>query len=164
MSEPRTVSPPVSSDPVQFLTFKVGDSEYGVDIMSVREVKGWTPTTRLPNRPEFVLGVLNLRGLIVPIFDLRSRFGQGATNTTEKHVIIIIAIGEQIAGALVDAVSDILTIGADEVKLAPNGDLDIDDHFVKGLIAVEYRMVILLDMKKLLSNDVEALSENQNIH
>ncbi len=156
MTEPSPSSETqASGETQQFLTFKIGEAEYGVDIMSVREVKGWTATTRLPNRPEYVLGVLNLRGLIVPIFDLRCRFGQGLTEASEKHVMIIIAVDNRIAGALVDAVSDILTVTSDEVKPPPSGDLEIDDQFVHGLIAVEKRMVILLDMKKLLCADLE---------
>jgi len=143
----------------QFLTFTIDEAEYGVDIMSVREVKGWVPTTRLPNRPEYIRGVLNLRGVIVPIFDLRARFNQGQTNATEKHVIVILAIGNRIAGVLVDAVSDILTVGSEEIKPAPRDDIAIAEQFVSGLIAVEQRMVVLLDMEKLLSHDVNDVAD-----
>jgi purine-binding chemotaxis protein CheW len=140
----------------QFLTFTIGEAEYGVDIMSVREVKGWVPTTRLPNRPEYIRGVLNLRGLIVPIFDLRARFGQGLTDATEKHVMVILAVGSRIAGLLVDAVSDILTVGDAEIKPAPQGEVDAAAQFVSGLIAVEQRMVVLLDMSKLFNTEADA--------
>ena len=140
----------------QFLTFTIGEAEYGVDIMSVREVKGWVPTTRLPNRPEYIRGVLNLRGLIVPIFDLRARFGQGLTDATEKHVMVILAVGSRIAGLLVDAVSDILTVGDAEIKPAPQGEVDAAAQFVSGLIAVEQRMVVLLDMEKLFNTEADA--------
>lgn len=146
-------------DTRQFLTFTVGKSEYGVDIISVREVKGWTEPTRLPNKPEYIRGVLNLRGLIVPIFDMRARFGQGNTKTTEKHVIVILAIGNRIAGVLVDTVSDILTANANDIKDPPDQQNEGEARFVSGLIAVEDRMVVLLDMQRLLSHDAEVLAE-----
>ena len=144
----------------QFLTFTVGDAEYGVDIISVREVKGWSEPTRLPNKPEYIRGVLNLRGVIVPIFDIRSRFSQGKTETKETHVIVILAVGSRIAGVLVDAVSDILTVNKTEIKDPPDQQNDEESRFVTGLIAIEDRMVVLLDMESLLSGDTESLSED----
>ncbi len=135
---------------MQFLTFTIGEEEYGVDIMKVREVKGWSETTRLPNTPEYMRGVLNLRGIVIPIFDLRMRFGGGMTEAKEKHVIVIMAVGDRIAGVLVDTVSDILSTNSNEIKAAPNTEIPVDDQFVTGLIAVEERMVVVLDMEKLL--------------
>lgn len=140
---------------MQFLTFTIGKEEYGVDIMMVREVKGWAETTRLPNTPEYIRGVLNLRGIIIPIFDLRARFGGGLTNANEKNVVIILAVGNRTIGILVDAVSDILTVGTNDIKASPDADTSaIDDRFVSGLIAVEGRMVVLLDIDVLLHNDI----------
>jgi len=139
-----------NSESIQFLTFTIGDEEYGVDIMRVREVKGWSATTRLPNTPEFMRGVLNLRGIVIPIFDLRARFGGALTDASEKNVIIIMTVGDRIAGLLVDAVSDILTIQSSEIKPAPNDEAGIRERFVGGLIAVEDRMVVLLEMERLL--------------
>lgn len=148
-------------EPQQFLTFTIDKEEYGVDIMRIREVKGWSATTRLPNTPEFMRGVLNLRGIVIPIFDLRARFGGPLTQATEKNVIVIMAVGERIAGLLVDAVSDILTVQPNEIKSSPNDEINIHERFVNGLIAVEERMVVLLDMEKLLSADVEeAITKN----
>jgi purine-binding chemotaxis protein CheW len=137
----------------QYLTFRVGDSEYGVDITSVHEVKGWAEPTRLPNKPHYIRGVLNLRGVIVPTFDIRARFNQGLTHTTEKHVIIILAVGERVAGVLVDGVSDILTVSKTAVKAPPDQENDGESRFVNGLIAIHDRMVVLLDMPRLLSED-----------
>lgn len=139
-----------SSYSQQFLTFTIGDEEYGVDIMIVREVKGWTETTRLPNTPEYVRGVLNLRGIVIPIFDLRARFSRGLTQAHEKNVVIVMAVGERIIGMLVDAVSDILTATSDDIKPAPDMHGSVDEKFVQGLIAVEQRMVVLLDVARLL--------------
>lgn len=145
---------------LQFLTFTVGDEEYGVDIMKVREIKAWTETTRLPNSPKFMRGVLNLRGAIIPIFDLRCRFGMGLTDANEKNVVIILAIQERTTGILVDTVSDILTTVASEIKPAPKMET-IDNDFLGGLIALEDRMVTLLDVdyvfrKEELTNAMDA--------
>jgi purine-binding chemotaxis protein CheW len=135
---------------VQFLTFTLGQEEYGVDIMLIREVKGWSETTRLPNTPDFMRGVLNLRGVIIPIFDLRTRFGGGKTEATDKHVVVILAVEDRIIGLLVDAVSDILTVYENEIKPAPASETGIKEKFVNGLIAVEERMVVLLDVSNLV--------------
>ncbi|MDR3423586.1 MAG: chemotaxis protein CheW [Alphaproteobacteria bacterium] len=133
----------------QFLTFTVDHEEYGVDIMTVREIKGWTETTRLPNAPEFMRGVMNLRGLIIPIFDMRTRLHLGMTEATAKHVVIILAVGERNIGILVDAVSDILDVSADQIKPAPTVDTQVDAGFISGLISLESRMVVLLAVEHL---------------
>lgn len=138
---------------MQFLTFTVGEEEYGVDIMSVREIRGWAETTRLPNSPSYMRGVINLRGIIIPIFDLRSRFGMGTTEAHEKNVVIILAVGERTIGILVDTVSDILTINAGEIKPAPSMETNIDDAYVDGLISVDERMVVLLEINNLFDNE-----------
>ena len=144
-----------NSDNSQFLSFTVGEEVFGVDIMMVREIKGWTDVTRLPNSPEFLRGVMNLRGVILPIFDLRCRFGLGLTQAESKHVIIIIALETRSIGILVDAVSDILTVTLEEVKAAPSmqGSTSIDEKYVSGLISVDQRMVILLDMERLFESE-----------
>lgn len=147
---------------VQFLTFTVGDEEYGVDIMTVREVKGWSETTRLPNTPEYMRGVLNLRGVVIPIFDLRMRFGGQTTEATDKHVIVILAVGDRIAGVLVDTVSDILTVNHEEIKDSPSNGGTLDERFINGLIAVEERMVVLLDMEKLLDGKLIDAANRQS--
>ncbi len=99
----------------QFITFTIGEEEYAVDIMAVREIKGWIDVTKLPNQPEYMRGVLNLRGVIVPIFDLRCRFGGGVTEATAIHVMVIVAVGGRIMGILVDTVSDILSVNTAEI-------------------------------------------------
>src|SRR5690348_13029709 len=97
-----------SQEPVQqFLTFNVSGEEYGVALMTVREIKGWSKATRLPNSPEFMKGVINLRGVVIPIFDLKRRFEMGDIEPNEKNVVIILAVGKRLMGILVDAVSDI---------------------------------------------------------
>ncbi len=103
----------------QFISFRIGGEEYAIDIMAVREIKGWTETTSLPNQPQHILGVMNLRGTIVPVFDLRRRFGMGLTEASRSHVVIIVAVLDRIVGLLVDAVSDILTIDSSEIARCP---------------------------------------------
>jgi purine-binding chemotaxis protein CheW len=139
----------------QFLTFTIGAEEYGVDIMTVREIKGWTDTTRLPNTPEYMRGVMNLRGLIIPIFDLRARFTGELTQATPKHVTIVLAAGTRTVSILADTVSDILTVDSSEIKPSPEVDVTIDQRYVCGLIAVEQRMVVILDIQKLLAKTLE---------
>ncbi len=146
----------------QFLTFSVAQAEYGVDIMKVMEIRGWSETTRIPNSPDYMRGVINLRGLVIPIFDLRTRFGQGPTEVHEKNVVIVIAVGKRMLGILVDAVSDILTVESSEIKDAPDtSDTGIDERYVRGLISVKEKMVVILDADHLF--DSETLKEAEKI-
>ncbi len=136
----------------QFITFTVGDQEYGVDIMSVREIKGWVDTTLLPNTPEYMRGVLNLRGVIVPIFDLRCRFGLGETQATTLHVIVIIAVKERMVGILVDTVSDILTVPTTDIRDVPKMENLVEEEYLSGLVTIEERMVALLNQERLFES------------
>ncbi len=129
----------------QFISFTIGDEEYGVDIMAIREIKGWTASTALPNAPSYMRGVINLRGAIVPILDLRARFGRSATETTPRHVIMVVAVGTRVAGLLVDAVADILAVPADDIQPIPQLEMAAAG-FLTGLVTVEGRMVALLDL------------------
>lgn len=133
----------------QFLTFTVSGEEYGVDIMTVREIKGWTETTRLPNSPDFMRGVMNLRGLIIPIFDLQARFRKELTQANAKHVIIVLAVGERNIGVLVDAVSDILSVNENDIKPTPEMEAQANSDFIGGLISLENRMVVVLKVEHL---------------
>lgn len=144
------------SDSKQYLTFTVMGEEYGVDIMIVREIKGWTESTRLPNSPECQRGVMNLRGVIIPIFDLRARFGRGLTQADAKHVVIILAVGERTIGILVDAVSDILTVDQDTVKPAPAMQVAEGADYINGLISLDQRMVVLLEVGTLFNAELNA--------
>ena len=150
----------VSGEAKQYISFVIGNEEYCVDIIHVREIKGWVPVTPLPNSPEFMLGVLNLRGVIVPIFDMRCRFGLGKTEATPLHVMIIVAVGHRVMGILVDAVSDILTVGSNQVMDVPELDQRGDRKFLAGLITHADKMVALLSLEELFDLDsiVEKLS------
>jgi purine-binding chemotaxis protein CheW len=134
----------------QFITFTLGAQEYGVDIMLVREIKGWTETTSLPQAPPHVRGVINLRGIIVPIFDLRARFGMGPTLPTRMHVVIIVIAGGRTTGLLVDAVSDILSVSPDQVRPVPEFGTEAEAQFLEGLVSLDERMVTLVRLDGLI--------------
>jgi len=136
----------------QFISFTIGDEEYGVDIMAIREIKGWTASTDLPNTPHYMRGVINLRGAIVPILDLRARFGRGITEASARHVIIVVAVGARVAGLLVDAVADILAVAASDIQPLPQMDRT-ESGFLTGLVTVEGRMVALLDLDQVFAFD-----------
>lgn len=140
----------------QFLTFTIGHEEYGVDIMTVREIKGWTEITRLPNSPDYMRGVMNLRGIIIPIYDLRARFTGELTKADVNHVVIILSVAERNIGILVDSVSDILTIDTSEIKAAPDFDSQIHTDFITGIVSPDNRMVVFLSVEKLFGGEAQA--------
>ena len=138
----------------QFISFAIGDDQYGVDIMSVREIKGWSEITHLPKQPEYVRGVLNLRGVMVPIIDLRCRFGQGLTNATPIHIVIIVQVGPRQVGLLADRVLDIVSIDAAKIQPVPRIAQASRIAFLSGLVTVENSMIALIDLPNLLSVSV----------
>lgn len=142
----------VGENTQQFITFTLGAEEYGIDIMVVREIKGWTDTTMIPNAPAHVRGVINLRGVIVPIFDLRARFNMGLTVTTAMHVVIIVASGARTIGLLVDTVSDIISVDPKAIRPVPEMGLPAQDQFIDGLVAMEDRMVTLVSLAGLFES------------
>jgi purine-binding chemotaxis protein CheW len=138
----------------QFISFKIGDEGYAIDIMAVREIKGWTETTPLPNQPSYILGVMNLRGIIVPVYDLRCRFGMGLTEASRSHAIIIVSAQDRMAGLLVDAVSDILTVDSNEICPVPEVECGSSSDFLSGIIPVNETMVVILALDQLLVHGV----------
>ncbi|WP_257169953.1 chemotaxis protein CheW [Bradyrhizobium sp. SRS-191] len=147
----------VSENVQQFITFTLGEEEYGIDIMVVREIKGWTETTMIPNAPAHVRGVINLRGVIVPIFDLRARFGTGVTVPTNMHVVIIVAAGTRTVGLLVDTVSDIISVDPKQIRDVPDMGVPIEDQFLEGLVAIQERMVTLVSLSGLFGMSAESV-------
>jgi len=141
-----------SGEWMQFLTFAVDKEEYGVDLLQIREIKGWTEATRLPNSPDFVRGVINLRGAVIPVVDLKSRFSMGVTQATEKHVVMIIAVGKRLIGVLVDSVSDIVEVESEQIKPAPQMENKIDGKYVSGLVSLKEKMVVILDIEALFES------------
>jgi purine-binding chemotaxis protein CheW len=143
----------VSSDAArgEFISFAIGDDQYGVDIMAVREIKGWTAVGHLPSQPEYVRGVLDLRGVMVPIIDLRCRFGEGLTEATPTHIMIIVQIGAKLVGLLGDRVLDIVSFDQSEVQPVPRVSADTQMAFLSGLVTVDGAMIALIDLANLLS-------------
>lgn len=135
----------------QFISFAIGDDQYGVDIMAVREIKGWSDITHLPKQPEYVRGVLNLRGAIVPIVDLRCRFGQGLTETTPLHIVIIVQIGGRQVGLIGDRVLDIVSVDATQIQPVPRTSQGATTDFLSGLVTHDNVMIALIDLPNLLS-------------
>ncbi|MBP2303506.1 purine-binding chemotaxis protein CheW [Azospirillum picis] len=148
--------------PVQFVAFKVNGHDFAVDIMAVQEIKAWSDVSSLPNMPPYVRGVLNLRGNIVPIFDLRCRFGQGLTEATRLHVVIILLVQGRTIGILVDAVSDILKASSDLLRDLPEQG-DGRDGCVCGLLTAGDRMIALLDPARLINQSLTAIAAHQGI-
>jgi purine-binding chemotaxis protein CheW len=142
------------ADQDQYVSFEAGGEQYAVDIMSVREITGWVDVTRLPNQPEHVRGVLNLRGAVLPIVDLQCRLGGERTDPTPRHVIVIVTMGDRHIGLLVDAVSDILTIGPDQIKPVPDTHDQADARVFAGFLTDDEHMVAMLDLTHLLSDDL----------
>ncbi|HXD35225.1 MAG TPA: chemotaxis protein CheW [Rhodanobacter sp.] len=143
---------------LQQLTFNLAGEEYGVDILAVREIRGWSRVTRIPQTPEHLLGVLNLRGAIVPIMDLRLRFGLERESFGDNTVVIIVAVDERLFGIVVDAVSDVVDIDPAAIKPVPDMGAVVDTRYLKGLATHVERMVMLLDVEKLMRpEDVETL-------
>lgn len=134
----------------QYLTLNLAHEEYGVDILAVREIRGWTPVTRIPQAPSYVLGVLNLRGAIVPVIDMRLRFGLPREEYTPNTVTVIVTVAGRHFGVVVDAVSDVLDVEAAKVRPVPDMGTTVDTEYLKGLTTVDERMVLLLDVDKLL--------------
>ena len=142
--------PQNDAPPSQYLTLQLAQEEYGVDILAVREIRGWTPVTRIPQAPAYVLGVLNLRGAIVPVIDMRLRFGLPREEYTASTVTVIVTVAGRNFGVVVDAVSDVLDVAPGEIRPVPDMGTTVDTEYLKGLTAVEERMVLLLDVDKLL--------------
>jgi purine-binding chemotaxis protein CheW len=144
---------------IQFISFSIDNDQYGVDIMSVREIKGWSEITHIPKQPEHVRGVLNLRGVMVPIIDLRCRFGQGLTQATPIHIVIIVQVGARQVGLLADRVLDIVSSDASQIQPVPRIAQASRIDFLSGLVTVEDSMIALIDLPNLLSAPVSAHEE-----
>ncbi len=147
MTDPSTNQ---MADRSELISFRIGAQEFCVDIMSVREIRGWAPATPLPQSPGFIRGVINLRGAVLPIVDLAARLGLPVTEPTARHVIIVARIGTQVVGLLVDAVCDILTVTKDTLQPTPDVACDMTKAFVKGLLAIDGRMISLISLNDVL--------------
>lgn len=146
-----------ADDSNQYLTFIMAEEEYGVDILCVQEIRGWESATPIPNAPPNVKGVINLRGTIVPLIDLRQCFGMNAIEYTPVTVVIVLKVetekGSRIMGIIVDAVSDVYNLTDDDMKAAPDLGDAVSTDYIRGLVNVDEKMVILLEIDKLLAMD-----------
>lgn len=143
----------------EFLTFVLGDETYALDIMTVKEIRGYEATTKIANAPDFIKGVINLRGDIVPIIDLRIKFGIGEPTYNEWTIVIMLNIHERIVGIVVDGVSDVMNLEDEEVKPAPEFGVAFDSKYLHGLATLEDHMVIIVDIEALISSDELGLFE-----
>ena len=130
----------------ELIAFRIGEQEFCVDIMSVREIRGWTPATPLPRAPGYMKGVINLRGAVLPIIDLGSRFGLTTSEPTARHVIMVAHVGGRMVGLLVDAVSDIIQLTDEAMQPTPDIASDHVKSFVKGIFAIDGRMISLIEL------------------
>lgn len=138
------------ADDRELVSFRVGGQDFCVDIMSVREIRGWTPATVLPHAPSYILGVINLRGAVVPIVDLAARMGLEPIRPDARHVIVICVVDNQTVGFLVDAVSDILSVKRMLIQPTPAVSSDVTRAFFEGVIAIDQRMLRLIDIEAVL--------------
>ena len=160
----QNIAPATSVAPIvaagqanEFLTFRLGNEEYGMEILKVQEIRSWEQPTTIANAPGFIKGVINLRGIIVPIVDMRIKFNLGSAEYDQFTVVIILNIAGRIVGMVVDSVSDVITLTADQIRPAPNFSSSFDTQYITGLGSVEQRMLILVDIEKLMTGADMAL-------
>ncbi len=143
----------------EFLAFTLGKEESGIDILKVQEIRGYEAVTRIANSPDFIKGVVNLRGIIVPIVDMRIKFQLGEPTYDQFTVVIILNIGGRVVGMVVDSVSDVITLTQEQIKPAPEMGTTFDSDYLIGLGTLEQRMLILVDIDKLMSSAEMGLIE-----
>ncbi|HGE8359059.1 TPA: chemotaxis protein CheW [Serratia marcescens] len=144
----------------EFLIFTLGNEEYGIDILKVQEIRGYDQVTRIANTPAFIKGVTNLRGVIVPIIDLRVKFSQQSVSYDENTVVIVLNFGQRVVGIVVDGVSDVLSLTADQIRPAPEFAVTLATEYLTGLGSLGERMLILVDIEKLLNSEEMSLVDS----
>ncbi|HEX4870998.1 MAG TPA: chemotaxis protein CheW [Nevskiaceae bacterium] len=168
MSLPAHDTQPVNAKiaaglPNEFLTFTLGAEEYGVDILKVQEIRGYDTVTRIPDAPDFIKGVINLRGTIVPVVDMRLKFQLGRADYNEFTVMIILNIARRVVGMVVDGVSDVLQLNPEQIRPAPEFGGAITTRFITGIGTLDNRMLILVDIERLMSSADLALIDSQSL-
>jgi purine-binding chemotaxis protein CheW len=143
----------------EYLTFTLGAEEYGIDILKVQEIRGYEAVTKIANAPPFIKGVINLRGVIVPIVDLRIKFNLDGETYDQFTVVIILNIGKRVMGVVVDGVSDVIQLSSDNLRPAPEFGPVLDTRYILGLGTVEERMIIVVDIEKLMTGQEMALMD-----
>lgn len=145
----------------KYLVFQLGSEEYGVELTQIQEIKAWETVTPVPNQPAHVLGLTNLRGLIVPVVDLRLRFGVGEAGYHERTAVIMFRINDRVAGAVVDSVADVVGLGEDQIEPAPESSSGIRAQYLVGIASVEGRMVALVDAERLLASPEMGIADTE---
>jgi purine-binding chemotaxis protein CheW len=145
-------NPVPAAKALEFLAFTLGQEEYGVDIQKVQELRGYDTVTRIANAPEHIKGVVNLRGIIVPIVDMRIKFNLGTPSYDQFTVVIILNIASRVMGMVVDSVSDVVTLASEQIKPAPEMGTGLNTDYITGLGAIDERMLILVDIDRLMSS------------
>lgn len=148
----------------EFLVFSLGDEEYAIDILKVQEIRGYENVTRIANAPDFIKGVTNLRGVIVPIVDLRIKFHLENIEYGGQTVVIVVNVADRIVGIVVDGVSDVMTLTPEQIKPAPEFGVTLSSDFLSGLGSLEDRMLVLVDIDKLLTSDEMAIVDSTTSH
>ncbi len=148
----------------EYLTFVLADESYGIDILKVQEIRGYDAVTKIANTPEFIKGVVNLRGLIVPIVDLRIKFGLGNVVYDDFTVVIILNLNGRVVGIVVDGVSDVMNLKGNQVRDVPDIVSSIDTKYITGLATVEDKMFILVDIEQLMNSQEMALIDSAAVH
>ncbi|BCB60597.1 MULTISPECIES: chemotaxis protein CheW [Halomonadaceae] len=148
----------------EFLVFSLGDEEYAIDILKVQEIRGYENVTRIANAPDFIKGVTNLRGVIVPIVDLRIKFHLDNVEYGGQTVVIVVNVADRIVGIVVDGVSDVMTLTPDQIKPAPEFGVTLSSDFLSGLGSLDDRMLVLVDIDKLLTSEEMALVDSTSHH
>ncbi|MCE8031230.1 chemotaxis protein CheW [Halomonas daqingensis] len=144
----------------EFLVFSLGDEEYAIDILKVQEIRGYENVTRIANAPDFIKGVTNLRGVIVPIVDLRIKFHLDKVEYGGQTVVIVVNVEDRVVGIVVDGVSDVMTLSPDQIKPAPEFGVTLSSDFLSGLGSLDDRMLVIVDIDKLLTSDEMELVES----
>lgn len=154
----------IATTPNEFLTFTLGQEEYGVDILKVQEIRGYDTVTRIPESPDFIKGVINLRGTIVPVVDMRLKFRLASAEYNEFTVMIILNIARRVVGMVVDGVSDVMQLNPEQIRPAPEFGASVNTRFITGIGALDARMLILIDIEKLMSSQDMALMDSAALH
>lgn len=144
----------------EYLTFRLGEEEYAIDILKVQEIRGYEPPTAIAYAPAFIKGVINLRGIIVPIVDLRIKFGLGTVEYTPFTVVIILNVAKRVIGIVVDSVSDVTMLSSGQIRQAPDFSASFDTKYIIGLASIDKRMLIITDIERLMSSrDMELIDD-----
>jgi purine-binding chemotaxis protein CheW len=153
MTTTATAGISAKTEPSQHLTFQLGAEEYGIEILKVQEIRGYAGVTPIPNTPAYILGVMNLRGTVIPVVDLRTRFAMPNQEYNKFTVIVVVTVRDKVIGLVVDAVSDVLDVLPSQVRERPDLGARADMRFIGGVATIGEKLVVLLDIERLLSED-----------